>query len=91
MPRTISKARKDMGILHLMWMVERKIEENQGRMKEEIMRDALKKGVFREGNSPNERLDFGKHAGKTFRDVYLEDQGFCGWTLRQEKPGRHRS
>ena len=52
-------------------MVERKIEENQGMLKEEVMKDGVKKGVFRESNSPNERLDFGKHAGKTFRDVYL--------------------
>ena len=51
-------------------MVERKKEENQGMLKEEVMRDGMKKGVFREGTSPNERLDFGKHVGKTFREVY---------------------
>ena len=68
-------------------MVERKIEKNQGKMKAEVMRDGMKKGVFRQGNSQNERLDFGKHAGKTFREVYLEDQGYSGWTVRQEKPG----
>ena len=51
-------------------MVERKIEENQGMLKEEVMKDGVKKGVFREGNSPDEIIDFGKHAGKTFRDVY---------------------
>ena len=42
-------------------------------LKEEVMRDGMKKGVFREGNSPNERLDFGKHVEKTFREVYLGD------------------
>ena len=51
------------------------------------MRDGMKKGVLREGNSPNERLDSGKHAGKTFWEVYLGDQVYCGWTMRQEKPG----
>ena len=33
---------------------------------------------MREGNSPNERLDLGKHAGNAFKEVYLQ---------RQEKPG----
>ena len=57
MPRTISKARKDVGILHRL----RRIKEG---MKEEVMRDGIKEGVNREGNSPNERMDFGKHAGR---------------------------
>ena len=58
------------------------MEENQGMMIEEVMRDGMKKGVFREGNSPNVKLDFGKHVRKT-----LEDPGYCGWTMKQEKPG----
>ena len=87
MPRDVSKMKREVGILGIRWMVERKIEENQGMLKEEVMKDGVKKGVFREGNSSNERLDFGKHAGKTFRDVYLNDQGYCSWTMRQERPG----
>ena len=83
----ISKVKRDVGILGIRWMVERKIEENQGMLKEEVMKDGVRKGVFREGNSPNERLDLGKRAGKTFREVYLKYQGYCGWTVRQEKPG----
>ena len=75
MPRDISKVKREVGILGIRRMVERKMEENQGMLKEEVMKDGVKKGVFREGNSPNERLDFGKHAGKTSRDVYLNDQG----------------
>ena len=54
-------------------------------LKEEVMRDGMKKGVFREGTSPNERLDFGKHVGKTFREVYRGDPEYCGCTMRQEK------
>ena len=87
MPGDISKVKREVGILGIRWMVERKIEENQGMLKEEVMKDGVKKGVFREGNSPNERLDFGKHAWKTFRDVYLNDQVYCSWTMRQERPG----
>ena len=83
----VSKMKREVEFLGIRWMVERKIEENQGMLKEEVMKDGVKKGVFREGNSPNERLDFGKHAGKTFRDVYLNDQGYCSWTMRQERPG----
>ena len=61
----MSKARKNMEILHLKWIVERKIEENQGRMKEEVMRDGMKKEVFREGFiCLNERLDSGETCWK---------------------------
>ena len=81
MPIEISKGRRDVGLPQLKWMVQWKIEENQGMLKEEAMRDGMKKGVFRKGNSPNERLDF----GKTFREVYLGDLEYCGWTVRQEK------
>ena len=86
MPRDISKVKREVGILVIRWMVERKKKENQGMLKEEVMKHGVKKGVFREGNSPNERLDSGKHAGKTFRDVCLNDQGYCSWTMRQERP-----
>ena len=87
MPSYITKVKRDVGILGIRWMVERKIEENQGMLKEEVMKDGMRKGVFREGKSPNGRLDLGKHAGKTFREVYVKDQEYCGWTMRQEKPG----
>ena len=39
-------------------MVEKKIEENQGMLKEEVMKDGMKKGVFREGNCPDEIPSF---------------------------------
>ena len=73
MPQEISKGKRDVGLLQLRWMVERKIGENQGMLKEKVMRDGMEKGVFREGNSPNERLDSGKHVEKTFREVYPGD------------------
>ena len=76
-PEDISRAKHEVGILVIRWMVERKIEENQGMLKEEVTKDGVKQGVFREGNSPDEIIDFGKHAGKTFRDVYLNDQEYC--------------
>ena len=85
MPREISKGKRDVGTLQLRWMVEKKVEENQGMLKEEVMRDGVKKGDFRQGNRPSERLDFGKHVGKTFREVYLGDPEYCGWTMRQER------
>ena len=70
-----------MGVLQVRWMVGRRIVENQGLMKQEVMRDGMKRCMFRNGNGPNEVLDFGKHVGKrvgkTFRQVYLEDQGYC--------------
>ena len=87
MPKDISRVKHEVGILGIRWIVERKIEEHQGMLKEEVMKDWVKKGVFREGNSPNEIIDFGKHAGKTFREVYQIDQEYCSWTMKQERPG----
>ena len=69
---------------------ERKIEENQGMMKEDVMKDGMKNRVFREGNSPNEVWDFGKHVGNTFREDYLKDPEFCCWTMRQQKLGAQK-
>ena len=54
------------------------------------MKDGMKKGVFREGDSPGEIIDFGKHVGKTFKDVYLNDQEYCSWTMKQEGPGARK-
>ena len=67
MPRDIGRAKHEVGILVISWMVERKIEENQGMLKEEVMKDGMKKGVVREGNSRDEIIDFGKHVEKTFK------------------------
>ena len=86
-PENTSKAKHEVGMLGIRWMVERKIEENQGMLKEEVMKDGMKKGVFREGSSPDEKIDFGKDVGKTFKDVYLTDQEYCNWTMKQERPG----
>ena len=53
MPQGISAARREMGVLQVKWMVERRIEESQGLMKEEVMRGGMKRGMFRDGNGPN--------------------------------------
>ena len=65
MLKEISKGKRDVGLLQLKWMVERKIGENLGMLTERVMRDGMKKGVLKEGNSPNERLDFGKHVRRS--------------------------
>ena len=46
MPKGISKAKRDLGILQVRWMVEKKFEESQGMMKEEAMKDGMKRGVL---------------------------------------------
>ena len=51
MPRDISKGKRDVEILGIRWMVKQRGEENKGVLKEEVMRDGVKKGVFRVGNS----------------------------------------
>ena len=89
-PGDISIAKHEVGILGIRWMFERKIEKNQGMLKEDGMKDGMKKGVFRGGDSPDEIINFGKHVGKTFRDVYLNDQEYCSWTMKHERPGARK-
>ena len=69
MPREISKRKRDVGILQLRWMVEKKIEENQGMLKEEVTRDGVKKGSFQEKGTDRVRgwtwgNTWGKHSEK---------------------------
>ena len=72
----LNKARKDGGpmneIIETMALL--------GQVEREVL-----KWYFREG--PDETLDFGKHMGKMFREVYLEDPSYCSWTVRQDKTG----
>ena len=56
-------------------------------MKEGVMGGGMKRGIFGDGNGPNEVLDFGKHVGETFKQVHLEDPSYCSWTVNQDKPG----
>ena len=72
MPQEVSAARREMGVWQVKWMAERRIEENQGLMKEEVMRDGMKRGMFPDGNGPDEILDCGKHVGKTHKQVCME-------------------
>ena len=45
-PEDTSKAKHEVGLLGIRWMVEKKIEENQGMLKEEVMKDGMKKGTL---------------------------------------------
>ena len=51
MLQEISPAWREVGVLSVKWMVERRMEEH-----EEVK-------VFREGSGPNEMFNFGKHMG----------------------------
>ena len=86
MPKGI-KAKRDVGIVQVRWMVEKKIEENQGMMKEEAMKDGMKRGVFKDWNGLDEVLDFRRHMGKTFRQIHLEDPEHCRWAVNHKNPG----
>ena len=46
MPPEIGPARRELGISGVKWMVERRMEENEEMMKEEAMRDGVKKRSF---------------------------------------------
>ena len=56
-----------MGVLSVGWMVERRMQANEEMMKEEEMRDGVKRGLFREGSGPDEEFDFGKTHGRCDR------------------------
>ena len=43
MPQEISPARRAMGVLHVRWMVERKVEDNEEMIKDEAMRNGTRR------------------------------------------------
>ena len=52
----------------------------------ELIRRKDEEGYFQNGYGPDEEFDFGKHHGKSFKEVYLWDQVYCQWTLQQPNP-----
>ena len=83
MLKEIGLARREVDVLSVIWMVERRMDENEEMRKE---RDGKRRGVFHEGSGLEERFDFGKHMERTFREVYLVDPNCCSWTVRQDEP-----
>ena len=72
---------KGMAVSFIRWMVDEKAEEEEKVRLEELIRRKEEDGFFRKGSGPDEKFDFGKHHGRSFKDVYLWDQGYCQWAL----------
>ena len=75
-----------MAVSQIRWMVDEKAGEMEKERISELIRRKNAEGYFRKGNGPDEEFDFGKHYGKSFKEVYLWDQGYCQWTLQQSQP-----
>ena len=71
MPKEISPVRRETGVMHVRWMVERRMQENEEMVKEEAMRNGTRRGALREGSGPNERFDCGMHMKRTCREVLV--------------------
>ena len=80
------EGRKEMAVSQIRWMVEEKAGEMEKERMSELIRQKDEEGYFRKGNGPNEEFDFGKHHGKSFKEVFLWDQDYCQWTLQQSQP-----
>ena len=77
---------REMAVSSIRWMVDEKAEEQEKARLGELIRRKDEEGYFRKGNGPDEEFDFGKHHGKSFKEVYLWDPGYCQWTLQQTNP-----
>ena len=82
-----STARKEVGISHVRWVVERRREENEVMMKEESMRDGVRKRVFRDDSGLDATLDFGKHVERMLKEVYLQDLQLLQLGSEAAEPG----
>ena len=77
---------REMAVASIRWMVDEKAEEQEKARLGELIWRKDEEGYFRKGNGPDEEFDFGKHHGKSFKEVYLRDPGYCQWTLQQANP-----
>ena len=48
-----------------------------------MVREKEEEGVFASGKGVDEKIDFRKYKEKSLREVYLQDQGYCEWAVRQ--------
>ena len=75
---------KGMAVSFIRWMVDEKAEEEEQARLAELIRRKNEEGFFRKGSGPDEKFDFGKHHGRSFKEVYLWDQGYCQWAIQQK-------
>ena len=64
--------------------VEEKVKELEKERMRNIIKESQKDGFFNKRCGISDVLDFGKHAGDTFVEVYFCDPGCCGWALSQQ-------
>ena len=84
MPKGISSANREIWVLSVKWMVEKRLERNEEMKKRREIDGDDKSFMRRVGGM--KCLTFGMHHGKTFREVYLSDPGYCGSTVGQDRP-----
>ena len=77
---------REMAVSSIRWMVDEKAEEHEKARLGELIRRKDEEGYFRKCSGPDDEFDFGKHNGKSFKEVYLWDPGYCQWTLQQTNP-----
>ena len=49
------------------------------------MKEGVRRMYFQEGGGPDCVFNFGKYEGQTFAAVYLKDQSYVEWAVKQDK------
>ena len=62
--------------------IEKRVEEER---KAELMKEGVRRMYFQEGGGPDCVFNFGKYEGKIFAAVYLKDQSYVEWAVKQDR------
>ena len=63
----------------------KRVEQNERKRKTELMKEGVRRMFFQEGRGPDGVFNFGKYEGQTFAAVYLKDQSYAEWAVKQDK------
>ena len=85
-PQGLSLAKKEMGLVSMKWMVEKRMEKNEEMTEEGMMGEGKERPTFQEWNGLVDTFDLGKHAGEDISESMFDKTGYCDWTVRQGKP-----
>ena len=69
LPKETSPATREMGVLGLRWMVDKRMERNDEMKRKEVMGEGERRRVFQDGIGPDDVFNFGKHQGRTCPEV----------------------
>ena len=81
MPENIDEKDKKMAEMTVRWVVD-KLAEEKAAEREQIVMEAQRRHYA----DPSQVRDFGKHVGETYGRIFVRDEDYCGWAVRQMRP-----